>query len=195
MSVYFIQNRDTGRVKIGFTNGDPRWRLSSMQSGCDSTLALLGAIPGTIADEQAWHAKFGVLRVRGEWFEGAEVLLQSIAAAVRTQTRTPTPHPEEGEPQDIPDFTDFILNAVESRLRRERAEALTLAQIEDEVGSYVDVVADLRRKACGEMAALGALLLVAKRSLPHGQWLPWLRVHFKASPKTALSYMRLAEGL
>lgn len=36
----------------------------------------------------------------------------------------------------------------------------------------------------------GALLLEAKASLGHGQWLPWLKEHFDFTERTAQRYMR-----
>jgi hypothetical protein len=40
----------------------------------------------------------------------------------------------------------------------------------------------------------GDLLLEAKASLPHGQWLPWLAEHCTVSERTAQLYMRLARA-
>jgi hypothetical protein len=40
----------------------------------------------------------------------------------------------------------------------------------------------------------GDLLLEAKASLPHGQWLPWLTEHCTVSERTAQLYMRLARA-
>jgi hypothetical protein len=39
----------------------------------------------------------------------------------------------------------------------------------------------------------GKLLIEAKESLQHGQWLPWLKQHIAFSERTARNYMRLAE--
>jgi hypothetical protein len=40
--------------------------------------------------------------------------------------------------------------------------------------------------------AAGTLLIAAKKQLPHGDWLPWLRDHCDMSLRTAQNYMRLA---
>jgi hypothetical protein len=41
----------------------------------------------------------------------------------------------------------------------------------------------------------GELLSEAKRHVPHGEWLPWLRGNFPGSERTAQVYMRLARSL
>ena len=38
----------------------------------------------------------------------------------------------------------------------------------------------------------GKMLIEAKSQLPHGEWLPWLKAHFRLSHETARTYMRLA---
>ena len=48
------------------------------------------------------------------------------------------------------------------------------------------------RAALEHARAAGALLLEAKDSCKHGEWLPWLTVNFKGSEKTAQNYMRIA---
>ena len=41
--------------------------------------------------------------------------------------------------------------------------------------------------------ALGGLLIKAKATVPHGQWLPWLRQNITFSERTAQGYMRIAQ--
>jgi Protein of unknown function (DUF3102) len=40
----------------------------------------------------------------------------------------------------------------------------------------------------------GRLLVEAKASVPHGEWLPWLRENTKVSERTARRWMRFAEN-
>jgi hypothetical protein len=48
-------------------------------------------------------------------------------------------------------------------------------------------------KAMTHALNVGDLLLQAKETCKHGQWLPWLREHVAFSERTAQGYMRLAQ--
>ena len=47
-------------------------------------------------------------------------------------------------------------------------------------------------QAIGFAIACGELLLEAKRSIQHGQWLPWLRANVAFGERSAQGYMRIA---
>ena len=49
--------------------------------------------------------------------------------------------------------------------------------------------------AIGFAIACGELLLKAKATVPHGQWLPWLRVNCSFGERSAQGYMRIAQRL
>jgi len=69
--VYFILNRDTNSVKIGFTrNKDINKRIKQLQTGCDSVLELLYYVIGNCTNEKYFHRMFSSDRIRnnGEWF-------------------------------------------------------------------------------------------------------------------------------
>ncbi len=66
--VYFVRCETTRLVKIGFTVGSVKERLSSLQTGSASELFLIAAVMGSEADEKALHRKYDHVRVRGEWF-------------------------------------------------------------------------------------------------------------------------------
>ena len=51
------------------------------------------------------------------------------------------------------------------------------------------------RTAVAHAVIAGELLIEAKRQVPHGQWLPWLRSTCGLSERTAQAYMRLARTL
>lgn len=78
-SVYFLRLGDEGPIKIGFAQDLSR-RLSSMRTGTPQEVVLLAAMPGTLADEEALHARFAHLRRKREWFEPGEDLLAFIAS-------------------------------------------------------------------------------------------------------------------
>lgn len=69
--VYFIENVETGRIKVGFTTGTVYSRLQSLQTGSDSELrivAVLIADPDYGTAEWQLHQKLAVHHYRGEWF-------------------------------------------------------------------------------------------------------------------------------
>jgi hypothetical protein len=69
--VYFVENIETGRIKIGFTTSSVNARVLSLQTGSDCQLRLLGAV---VADEETGttelqlHRQFSQWHHRGEWF-------------------------------------------------------------------------------------------------------------------------------
>lgn len=78
--VYFIQNATTGAIKIG-TAADPIGRLSTLQTGSDAELLLIGITTGGMETERALHQRFAATRIRGEWFAPSLELLSVIEEA------------------------------------------------------------------------------------------------------------------
>ena len=78
--VYFIQEEETGRIKIGFSEKNPNQRLSDFQTGNSNKLILLGYIEGTYQDESNLHKEFSKERIRieNEWFESSSRLVNRI---------------------------------------------------------------------------------------------------------------------
>lgn len=81
MAVYFIQNRETKRIKVGHS-GPARQsrydairsanaRMRDLQTGNDCELVLLGVIPGGSHLESELQSQLEPYRVRGEWFSPA----------------------------------------------------------------------------------------------------------------------------
>jgi len=73
MTVYAIGAMGTGLVKIGFTAGDPKSRLSDLQVGCPHKLVLIGQWVGGEDTGTSVHQYLKAVRVRGEWFNFASV--------------------------------------------------------------------------------------------------------------------------
>lgn len=67
MAVYFIRDTATGAIKIGHAR-DPWKRHSLLQTGCPTTITLVGVIDGDAAAEADLHTHFAALCIRGEWF-------------------------------------------------------------------------------------------------------------------------------
>lgn len=66
--VYFIQARESGHFKIGYSSNHPVSRLMSFQTGNPEELALRGWFKGSQRDERDLHAVLAPERIRGEWF-------------------------------------------------------------------------------------------------------------------------------
>ncbi|MEV6131766.1 GIY-YIG nuclease family protein [Streptomyces violaceusniger] len=66
-TTYLVGMEGSPLVKIGFTSGDPKKRLASLQTGQPMKLSLLWSSEGN--HESALHHRFAPHRVRGEWFD------------------------------------------------------------------------------------------------------------------------------
>jgi hypothetical protein len=80
--VYFLRSGETGPIKIGYTGTTPNARLSALQTGNPEPLRLIGAVPGTMADESRLHDRFSGARIQGEWFRPVPELLAFIEGAL-----------------------------------------------------------------------------------------------------------------
>jgi hypothetical protein len=59
---------DAPRCKIGFTKGNPRDRLKTLQCGSPVPLSLFRYMQGKKEAERIFHETFAPLRLHGEWF-------------------------------------------------------------------------------------------------------------------------------
>jgi Meiotically up-regulated gene 113 len=80
-AIYFIQSEHGGPVKIGMADDVAR-RLVGLQTSRPDKLVILGAFPGTVADERALHSAFASAREKGEWFTYTSELASFIATCV-----------------------------------------------------------------------------------------------------------------
>ena len=76
MTIYFIS--DGEYVKIGYTSGNPKERLASLQTSNARQLKIIQTIPGDIYKEQTLHQRFHHLRACGEWFKFTEEIREFI---------------------------------------------------------------------------------------------------------------------
>jgi hypothetical protein len=78
--VYFIQEEESGNIKIGFSEKHPKGRLKDFQTGNSNKLTLVGYIEGTYKDESNLHKEFSKERIRkgNEWFESSPRLKERI---------------------------------------------------------------------------------------------------------------------
>lgn len=75
--VYFLENFDTGLIKIGkSTNLNQRKQAISRNIGAE--IICVGAIPGGHLLENTLHKDLQVFRKEGEWFEPHKLVIQTI---------------------------------------------------------------------------------------------------------------------
>ena len=75
--IYVITNgRD--QFKVGYSK-NPAARLGALQTANSDRLALVGTMPGTLADEWALHQHMAAHRLAGEWFVANQILSGLIA--------------------------------------------------------------------------------------------------------------------
>ncbi len=75
--IYFAADGEL--IKIGRTKNAAR-RIATLATGNPRCVTLLGTMKGTDDTERMLHHSFRVWRVRGEWFERSQSLLDFIAA-------------------------------------------------------------------------------------------------------------------
>lgn len=76
--VYFVQEAELRRIKIGFTISHPLVRLRALANASSQELFFLGFQVGDEALEKRLHAKFKALHCRNEWFHAGTDLLAHI---------------------------------------------------------------------------------------------------------------------
>ena len=78
--VYFIQQGKTGPIKIGYTDGELKKRIRSLQTANPSQLRCIGYVkPGTTETECDLHYEFSKYRMAGEWFKPDISILEFIS--------------------------------------------------------------------------------------------------------------------
>lgn len=80
--IYYIACTATQRIKIGYTRGEPEVRLKQLQTGSASDLRLMACHQGTADDERALHERFATHRIRGEWFEVCDPVLDHLSLII-----------------------------------------------------------------------------------------------------------------
>lgn len=76
--IYFIQGADTGRIKIGYTEGVVPQRLLQLQTGSPEKLTILAAFDGTRKDERNLQKLFISDALDGEWFKPSTAILEYV---------------------------------------------------------------------------------------------------------------------
>jgi hypothetical protein len=76
--VYFVQEAELKRIKIGFTTSHPLSRLKTLANASSQELVFLGFQIGDELLEKKLHGKFKFLHCRNEWFHAGPDLLAYI---------------------------------------------------------------------------------------------------------------------
>lgn len=100
--IYFVQYDVGGPIKIG-SAVDVQKRLEQLQSGAAAPLFLLAAIPGGMTEEKALHRKLAKHRLRGEWFQPTDDVLDLVQEAAQispSQFRSVAPKTDRRCPPD-----------------------------------------------------------------------------------------------
>ena len=63
------------------------------------------------------------------------------------------------------------------------------------VAGQAEAIRVLVQRTAADILDIGRRLIEVKRRLPHGDWLPWLKVEFGWTEQTARKFMRVAETL
>lgn len=74
MSIYFIQNKNTGHVKIGVAKS-PKEHLNGLQEAHHEELSIIRVLDGGRSAEKWFHNYFKAFFVRGEWFTFDEKMM------------------------------------------------------------------------------------------------------------------------
>lgn len=87
--VYFVQPKQGGLVKIGFTSRSVKERMKGLQAMCPVRLRCLGWYSGSRKDEGKEQVFFEFVWKYGEWFEPTKGMLEHIQTC------------SEGKPFDV----------------------------------------------------------------------------------------------
>lgn len=80
--VYFLQAGDGGPIKIGFTKGEPKARIKSLQTASPLKLILIGVANGSSVEEKLLHYHLRSYRVAGEWFRPTSQVTEAMILAM-----------------------------------------------------------------------------------------------------------------
>lgn len=87
--IYFVMNKRTSDIKIGFTDRSIEERLKEFATTINpSDLIVLGTREGSQQDESALHAKYSAHKAWGEWFFASRDLLLEALCLGQPAPRT-----------------------------------------------------------------------------------------------------------
>lgn len=182
--VYFIQEGESGPIKIGYAHTDVKSRMKSMQTSNSSELHLLATIPAKIYDERAWHHRFRNDRLRGEWFTPSRDLLVAIKEAVAKKVIASQLAAYSGDPfigvhkwmdsrslsyELLAEMIGYSLGMVRASLRSKQGFGLGFAQaIESVTDGYIRAADMMRTQA--DLRQVNRNRARARKAVPADSW-------------------------
>lgn len=88
--IYLIQLGEHGPVKIGYSS-DPKKRLDALQIGAAEPVYLRALVAGAHHEEQALHRKYDEFRLRGEWFNPSDDMLDELMGMPQVDPKSVVP--------------------------------------------------------------------------------------------------------
>ena len=76
--IYFVQEQELLRIKIGFTSGSPLRRVHKLRNASSQRLEIIGIEVGSIDYEKKLHRRFSHMRERNEWFRPERELIEYV---------------------------------------------------------------------------------------------------------------------
>jgi hypothetical protein len=115
--IYFVFQPSVLAIKIGMCRSPHSFcnRLAGLQIGSADELKPLGFAEGGWKEEQSLHARFGHLRIRGEWFKDHSDLREYIRAHTTPAVPSPVP-PVSPLPEHMLYPQDRLLKVGEGRV-------------------------------------------------------------------------------
>lgn len=78
--IYFIQNKDSRHIKIGYTKKNAVDRMRAIGISTSSQLILLATCEGSMMDERKLHSRFKIDHIKSEWFKESTAIMEYIAS-------------------------------------------------------------------------------------------------------------------
>jgi hypothetical protein len=114
--IYFIQDKTTGAIKVGWSK-NPKRRLGTLQTATPNELVLLGTVQGGLEHEAGLHDRFAQHRLQGEWFRGT--ILAEVLQVIARETASPPPQQMNViVAGDSDNYFEFSTNPEENARRR-----------------------------------------------------------------------------
>lgn len=135
MAVYMIRAGCSGPVKIGVAV-DVEGRVAELQTAHHEELRLVRIIDGSFAEEVALHRHYASARIRGEWFEWSDDMLDIVPEITTPPT---TKQPMAGTPDES---AASLVQAIERYLAISGETATNLGR---RVANDPSLVGNLRR--------------------------------------------------
>ena len=87
--IYLVKAEETNLYKIGYTAGETKSRIKTMQTGCPHKLVIVEEVEGSLEKEKWLHKTFSKNRKQGEWFEFDDEIIEKVCEKIKTKKPKP----------------------------------------------------------------------------------------------------------